>query len=252
MTKPKCFSELTNYLHEKDKLPRWETYKNFFQVAVLRYLILWFSIVPVLAKPILDLPSPLPLEFAGKIYEINLSLPFNWQLLWVASLFYAIALAIYQIRCPQFIKKYNSFADYTNYSHHIRWLTWETYFFFKLASDKQKREFFRRMWEKNYIDKDSKITASKKVEKPTVMEEQTVFRFSFNNQSYKLGLPPKKGSQHTDCEKDIFYELFGRYSSSRPCSRLAIQILLIFTFVLFICVISQHIYTGAKYVFGWL
>ena len=100
------------------KVDRWEEYQAFFQLIILRYLIVWFSLVPVIAGLVTQLPDPLPVTIMNVTHDIELVLPFHWQLLWLSSLFFVIALAIYKVFCPKFIHKYNNFSDYCKYKHH--------------------------------------------------------------------------------------------------------------------------------------
>lgn len=76
------------------KLDRWEEYQTFFQLIILRYLVVWFSLVPVIAGLVTQLPNPLPVTISDVTYKIELALPFYWQLLWISSFFFVIALAI--------------------------------------------------------------------------------------------------------------------------------------------------------------
>lgn len=232
------------------KLDRWEEYQTFFQLIILRYLVVWFSLVPVIAGLVTQLPNPLPVTISGVTYKIELALPFHWQLLWISSFFFVIALAIYKLRCPKFIIKYNNFSDYCKYKHHPRWLAWETHFFLEKADGEQKEKLLERFKKKGYVSQLESNIASKLCNEPEVEVEQTVIEFKVNNVSYKFGMPILDSSN--DSEKDVFYELFGRYSENRWWSRAFIKLMLILSFLSFLIVLVQHVYNGGTHVLNWM
>ena len=232
------------------KVERWEEYQAFFQLIILKYLIVWFSLVPVIASLVTQLPDPLPITILGVTHNIELVLPFHWQLLWISSLFFVIALAIYKVRCPKFIHKYNNFSDYSEYKHHPRWLAWETHSLLKIANKKQKLKLLDRFEKKGYLTELESNIASDLCEEPTVENEQTVIEFKLKNKSYKFGMPIN--NSNGESEKDVFYEIFGRYSESRWFARLLIKILLVISLVLFIIVLGQHIYNGGIFAWDWI
>lgn len=232
------------------KVDRWEEYQAFFQLIILRYLIVWFSLVPVIAGLVTQLPDPLPVTIMNVTHDIELVLPFHWQLLWLSSLFFVIALAIYKVFCPKFIHKYNNFSDYCKYKHHPRWLAWEAHSLLKIADNKQKIKLLGRFEKKGYVTHIESNITSELCEEPSVESEQTVIEFKVDNNSYRFGMPIINNDE--DSEKDVFYELFGRYSESRWFARLSIKILLVISLVLFVIALMQHIYNGGMYAWSWI
>ena len=132
---------------------RWEEYKDFFQITIFKYLVMWFSVVPVIAVVFEQIPSPIKVKWGANSFDVFFELPFNWQILWISSFFFVIALIIYFIRCPKFIKKYNTFKDYQSYSHDARWMAWEASILWKNASDPQKDKLISRLNKKKFIEK---------------------------------------------------------------------------------------------------
>lgn len=233
------------------KIDRWEEYQEFFQLIILRYLVAWFTLVPIVAALVGQLPNPLPITLSGVTYTINLALPFHWQILWVSSLFFVIALGIYKVRCPKFIKKYNNYSDYSGYKHHPRWLAWEAHNLLKIASDKEKKILSERLSDKGYLEKLKEELSEELCLKPKVEDKQTTIEFKVDGASYKFGMPILSTSEDQESEKDIFYELFGRYSASRCIARATIKIFLLFSLILFIIVLGQHIFSGAVLSWKW-
>src|SRR5690606_38778117 len=86
----------------------WQWYKGFFGIIILRYLVTWFAIVPIIAKLFSGLDLSMKLGSANTVeIHSNLTLPFSLQILWLASFFYVLALLLYHFFCPSFIKKYS-------------------------------------------------------------------------------------------------------------------------------------------------
>lgn len=238
-----------NELIENDKT-HWQWYKSLFNVTILRYLVTWFAIVPVLAKlfsslnPHIKFKNILDISFAT-----NPSLSFTLWVLWLASLFYVIALLIYQFLCPPFIQTYSSFGDYKYYRHSPRWIIWEV---MKVLNDKDEiGKLFTRLETKKYLQKTQKEFSENYV---NVEGQQSVAYFKHDGKSYSLALPILKDNkvdiEETDlAEQEIFWEIFGRFSTSKKYWRLAIIILLFISLLLFLYTLVEHILTGLNYFF---
>lgn len=234
------------------KVETWELYKKFFSLLILRYFIVWFSLVPVIAGIISQLPDPLPVIIGGTTLNIKLKLPFTWQILWISSFFYVCALCLYLWRCPPLIKQYNNYTEYRNYGHSPRWLTWLVADLLNVSDDIQVENFSKRLLIKRFlkiVDEDTETTES-----PVVDKDHTYHVFSHNDAIYRFEMPLEieESNQKTDPENEIFYEIFGRYSESRYRTRFIIKTLLVLSLVLFCTVILQHIFAGFIFVFEWI
>lgn len=237
----------------KDLVPRWENYRDFFHISFFRYLVLWFSLVPVVAKLLESLPQRLFFPYTKtSSLVINLTIPFNWQTLWLSSLLFLAAWIIYIFRCPSLVKKYNNYGDYENYGHDQRWLVWLAVALLKkprfpiLNNDLQL--LHERLLTKKYATNVSAcevrgITLCK----PIVKEKQTVIFYEHANQYYSFAMPILDATIR-DYEKGVFWEIFGRYSGSRLIERLIICLLLSLSALLFATVFFQHVKTGWNYV----
>lgn len=233
----------------KKKAPRWETFKFLFNITIFRYLVLWFSIVPILAS-----------LFKSSVFEIRTdqltismfkesSLPFPWELLWLSSFIFLLAYMFYQLRCPGFIKQYNSYGEYEVYGHDPRWLA-------RLAADVLKDKsvlnlFHERCSTKNFSTREFKNTETFNGNDNDlaikVLKEQTVMRYRYEGEWWYFAMPLAGNSEpHQDAEKGVFWEIFGRYSDSRNKSRWTILFLLIASAIPFIFVLFMHIYAGMK------
>lgn len=233
-------------------IPRWEKYKHFFQITIFRYLVLWFTIVPILAKLLEGLTRPLDFYINNKHIVMQLELPFNWQILWLSSFFFIIALIIYYLRCPRFIKTYNKYSDYQTYSHDPRWLAWEARGLVK--NEKLVRKFVERLSEKKLLNTYDNSFDITKYKEPQVGESQTTLYFQSDGRKYGLAVPVLDSNRNiiNGSEQGIFWEIFGRYSGSRGFSRFVIALLLIFSAISFAYVFYQHISEGFHLVYNWV
>jgi len=230
----------------------WQWYRDLFHITVFRYLVVWFSIVPVFAKILYQLPKSIVFEpRKEQLIEVKLGLPFSWEYLWIASLLFVIAYFLYMAYCPRFIKTYSSFKDYKNLLHSPRWISWISR---DIAKDKYELpKFFERLNKKGYLDQLNQKPETKN-ELPTVEVEgdQSILYFEFKDNFYKLGMPRlNNNSVDTEAsslaESEIFWEVFGRFSTSKKYVRLIILILLSISGVLFSIVLLQNIYNGLIY-----
>lgn len=236
----KCLKKIVSYI------PRWETYKDIYQITIFRYLVLWFSLVPVISGIVSQLPSPLIFNLGGHPLQLELTLPFNWQILWLSSLFFVISLLLYQIYCPKFIKKYNNYGDYLAYHHDFRWMTWEAKILLKKNIGVSK--FTDRIKTKGYAS-EVKSTDGKGLLEPFVTEKTTDVYFVSDNKTYRLSLPHyteinSESVLDPFADKGMFYEVFGRYSESKAFWRFIILVLALISLGLFFVVLFEHIYTG--------
>ncbi|EKO3375811.1 hypothetical protein KW505_07100 [Vibrio fluvialis] len=242
-----------------DKNLRWEQYRIFFNLIILRYLVLWFAIVPILGGLFSKIKNPITfIDSVGKQHELNLALPFSWQLLWLSSLFFVLSLFIYYIRCPNFVRKYHNFSYYKEYFHDYRWLVWEAEKLVKSIKNEQMDKFIDRLHEKKEImisiseDEFNGINNENNA-KVSVEKTCTSLTFSHKNKYFKLSLPRHESNEDNLMEQvGVFYEIYGRFSSSRHLSRFFILILLSFSGLLFAYVFCQHIFHGGEYFYEWL
>lgn len=234
---------------DKNHRTHWQWYKSFFSITILKYLVTWFAIVPLFVKVIEGINEPIPVQTAKEtVIKLNLSLPFYWELLWASSLCFVIALLLYHIFCPPFIKTYNSFGDYKRFRHSPRWIVWESLVIINDSDEIAK--LFKRLDTKKYIKLTQRDFEKNSIE---IEETQTTAYFKFNDIKYSLSLPIMNGksidSEQTEiAEREIFWEVFGRFSSSNKTVRIIIVLLLIASGILFGIVFIQNILTGIEYI----
>jgi len=233
----------------------WQSYKDFFQITIFRYLITWFAIIPFLAKLFSELPKSITIQTAPEItYILPILLPFQWQLLWLSSLLFVFAFFLYKKFCPKFIITYPNFNKYLEMNHSPRWLIEEAKEVVKSKSDIPK--FIRRLEGKGYL-KEIDFNASLKT-KTEVFEKQTKLFFNYEKKTYLLALPILTNHSIVSmeltniAEKEIFWEIYGRFSSSKYQIRFLIEVLLVLSLIFFLIVLGEHIYAGLQYFIDWI
>lgn len=238
-------AELNGFKKFFTEPPKWEEYKNFYQLTIFRYLVMWFSVVPLIAGLLSGLPDPLPIKVADNIYYVDLTLPFSWEILWLSSLFFLISFGLYLYKCPQFIKKYNQFSDYLDYCHDKRWMAWLVKELFEAKVDFKK--FRDRMLEKGYA-KRAPEGFRKTASNPVVLEKYTEVFIEVEGEVYISRFPIEGSAEDSaEAERGIFWEIFGRYSSSNYFYRIFIRVLLLISALLFLSVLLQNIWAGLTY-----
>lgn len=232
---------------------RWENYRDFFNITVFRYLVLWFSLVPLLASLLAGLETPVRIPIAeGHEISIGLGIPFAWQILWLSSLFFFLALGIYTWRCPNFIKKYHTFTEYQEVGHDPRWTVYEVRFL-KLSGEDLTG--FTHTLKTKLL---AKVTTEPVTEKPVVQEKQTIYRYKSGRknlgETIEVGAPVlnRDGEVVGDAERGLFWEIFAAFSGSRVVTRAFILFLLGCSALCFAFVLYQHVAHGWDYVKAWI
>jgi len=221
------------------KVPRWEEFKSFFQLKFVIYLITWFTLIPIIVNLLSKAPKELKLTFAKPELIIPMSLPFSWEIMWFSSLSFFIAYILYILAIPKFVRKYNNYKDYEKYGHSPRNLVYQAV---DIANTKK---FIERMCEKKFITTSDTIPDDDN--NPSVTKEQTIYYWKFKDITYKFGMPILNESDVTESEKEIFWEIFGRFSEKFLLVRILIIILLILSLLLFGYVLIHHIQSGYEY-----
>src|SRR5690606_878602 len=111
-------------------------------------------------------------------------------------------------------------------------------------------KLFKRLKEKELIEASTTKLATNEIK---VENKQTVAYFKFNDDHFTMSLPVTNADNSINLEKthdkemEIFWEIFGRFSSSRKYVRLSILILLTISGTLFLITFVEHVWTGLKY-----
>jgi hypothetical protein len=201
----------------------WHNLDGYFKPIVTRFFITWFATAPLIAS-------------LTQKYPTIFTLPFSWWILWLASLAYWIAFSLHAWRCPQFIKRYPNYPAYQARGHSPRWLVWEFCECWSSIHGASREKLENRLVDKNYaIESSSNLELRKK---PQVFERGTIFQFLNSGKSYDLAI---KENREEDAVRDIFWEIFGRWTSTGIRTRLSIWTFLILATFLVIFTVFENI-----------
>ncbi len=239
----------------EDPTWHWQRFRSFFDITIFRYFVLWFSLVPLIASLFRLRPDGFVFQGSGPAGAFRFAIPFEWRLsfsfeiLWLSSLFFVLALILHAWACPKFIKDYPTFADYKAVLHSPRWMVREVYYVLRAGVPADR--FFRELVDKRHLVPAGVGTgAAPGIE---IQEKQTVVSTDWQGQRYLLALPLLVDGQSTTSEHetaaaelDIFWIVFAAHASSRSGVRRALRVLLLISGGLFAITFLQHIWSGLK------
>jgi hypothetical protein len=249
-------------------LSHWQFMLPFFSLPVARLFITWFALVPIAAHLLSNAPETLKIpqrcdwviEFGSRpkvedlfhsqskiqsqctYIDVPIGLPFNWKLLWFASLLFFIAFVIHSIACPKFIRRYPNFGAYLAEGHAVRWMVWE--FYYMDTPHNVRADVERRLIVKGYASKSNEESTGQ----PNVVKECTYLVFTHQQENYRFASPSSKADEVSrDWERDVFWEVFGGWAKSRPIFAWAIRQLLRGAMLLTAYVVCENIAVALKY-----
>jgi hypothetical protein len=222
----------------------WQYISSLFRPAVTRFFVTWFALAPAVVGVISGMPEQIIAPFPGGPYQLNVSLPFSWQILWWASFLYAVAFLLYQVFCPGFIKKYPSFKEYADRNHSARWLVWEVYYSWLASNSEQQQKLANRLITKGYA---TKVEGEADIVEPRVGNAGTAWRFTSENVVYEIQVNETETEAR---QRDLFWEVFGRFSATSLRVRYAIWISLTFAAALVLITVAQNVISVLSFLFG--
>jgi hypothetical protein len=235
----------------RNRILSWQWFRDFFSIAIFKYFVTWFALVPIFSKLTKYLPKEIELQLnSTKSYLINFELPFKWEILWISSLSFVLAFILYLIFSPTFVKRYFSLKYYKEYEHSPRWIVREAQDLVN-SSFVDLNKFLERMKEKGYFSI-IEVSDNSENKKVIVTKKETYLMFKNKEVNYKFSMPilvnDKEDKELTEIAvREIFWEIFARFSDSKFGIRLLIQILLIFSLITFAIPFIQSICSGFQY-----
>lgn len=95
----------------KDIKASWVKLRQLGNSRLVRSNYLWIMLIPIFARVFQSLNVLIERYFG--LLEIQLRLPFTWQILFFSSLAFACGSLTYQLFCPSIVKDHDNFADFT-------------------------------------------------------------------------------------------------------------------------------------------
>ena len=238
--------ERIRYMFEgfRNETSHWQFLNLFFKPTVTRFFVSWFALAPVFVRVVEKLPDPLVIPTSSTFVSISLGLPFSWELLWWASLIYAIAFVMDLIICPGFVKRYPDYNTYTDRGHSPRWLVWEVYRASKSISVSAREKLFDRLISKKYAF--PIVSGKLDNSDPTVTLDGTEWIFEFNGAAHLISIDEELSQTR---QKDLFWEILARYGGSRALARYIIWLMLAAASFFVFLVVIQNVLFVLNYLF---
>src|SRR5687768_16444275 len=95
-----------------DNYISWKWLKIIPSNKIVSSSYIWLVIVPVIAKFLSYLESPLPFELGGQVIQLDTELPFSWKVFFLSAMFFTFGNIIFFFACPALVKRYRNFDDY--------------------------------------------------------------------------------------------------------------------------------------------
>ncbi len=90
----------------------WLALRAWGSSRVVKSSYFWLLFVPVAAKAIGPLGDEHTFALFGSEFQLSLSLPFSWKILYLSGVAFALAHILYLVYCPPLIRLYRNFARY--------------------------------------------------------------------------------------------------------------------------------------------
>jgi hypothetical protein len=94
-------------------IPTWSTIRTFGNSRLLRSSYAWIVIVPIAARVLSRVESAFQLDLGGRSIQLELSLPFSWELFFYGALFTSLANALYALACPWLVKRFPTYGAFS-------------------------------------------------------------------------------------------------------------------------------------------
>lgn len=101
---------------------KWSQISHIHGTNVVKSVVIWLFIVPILVKALGEIPPVLSFSVAGQQIPIRMELPFSFFCFYLSAFLFFVSNIIYQTRCPQLIKDHSSwrsFAEHGKGNEHL-------------------------------------------------------------------------------------------------------------------------------------
>lgn len=107
----------------------WLILARIGQSRFIQSFSVWFVLVPIFAKLLGTITTPVKVTIFNYVWVLDWGLPFTWYVFFFASVFFTIGNIIYLISCPNIIKNYKSFSEFkqNDGSYEQLKVAWEEY-----------------------------------------------------------------------------------------------------------------------------
>ena len=108
------FARFLGYSRTPSSWPweRWSILQGHGTSRIVRSSLVWFFLVPAVARAMSLLPEEVSLEAFGAELTFRCSLPFRWSTLFWAAASFAAASVVFTWKCPRVIQKFRHAGDF--------------------------------------------------------------------------------------------------------------------------------------------
>jgi hypothetical protein len=92
---------------------KWKKLSKLQENKIIQSTYIWIFIVPIFAKILAKIESYVEFKVFDHSFVLDLNLPFQWQIFYFSSLFFAIANFICYLNSPEIVKNFDNFNDFT-------------------------------------------------------------------------------------------------------------------------------------------
>ncbi|MEI8606658.1 hypothetical protein [Pseudoalteromonas sp. B160] len=229
---------MTNW---KDHIPHWSVIRSMADIKLVKISYVWIIIVPILAKSLNKITEVLPITIGQVTIELNLALPFSWQLFFFSALTFTLAQFLYAIFCPDIIKKYKNINEFQDDGKSVIQLG---SYLKNLLIDRKTKVYTKRNFYKEFVtEAELKNTTPESIANSYVAH--------LNNKSVEKieSQTPKAFEKQTDTLYNLSPERFKAifeftikiFDDQKPILRLIILVLYLSGFLLSFCVLLQNV-----------
>lgn len=90
----------------------WSSLRRLGESRTVQTSYIWLVLVPILARTLEHVVSPITINVFGAKHLLDLTLPFSWYLFYFSALSFACGSLLYRIYCPAIISEFANFREY--------------------------------------------------------------------------------------------------------------------------------------------
>lgn len=91
---------------------KWTSQRELANSKIIKSSYIWLLVVPLSARMLGSIDDVIDLTMFGASMKVSTSLPFSWQLFFIAACLFSVANIIYSIFCPLIVKSYSHFSEF--------------------------------------------------------------------------------------------------------------------------------------------
>ncbi len=94
---------------------KWTSQRSLANSKIVKSSYIWLLVVPFLARVLHTLNESINFTIFDAQITLSTSLPFSWQLLFLAACFFSVANILFSIFCPDLVKSYGNYSDFESH-----------------------------------------------------------------------------------------------------------------------------------------